>query len=417
MRKTVYLCLMMTLSLNMLAQIDLNDKNWDTLFIEDFSGIRGWDGHWEDSTGTPGYKPLWRCFCYNLWNSGVTKYSGKYPNYAAYQPSNAVFDPDNGTMRLIGEFKTEKNMTCDRNTISDTTYRPAPWRKYCHDCDLAPNPKLKIHYLTGMIESTDSMGYGYYEIRCKMPVHPGSHDAFWFWGAYGKYEEIDVFEHGITVGEGDTIRRFNSGIYYNPDGTNYLDDTVAGVVVHGAYNYAPLPYHIPKTNSALDEYHTYGCLWLPERVAWYFDGELFNEETDPSHIPQHPMWLKITHHEDSGANKGTEEAPDWWKGSDEMTVDYVKALRLETDCASDALVRDTAAFNGFNYAVKRSITMGGASTPLVIPDSTSFTMRAVEHITIDHALEVPLGSSMTLITQSCPECSQEGVHSQNYCPR
>ncbi len=32
MKKFIYLCGMMLLSLNMMAQIDLNDPNWDTVF-------------------------------------------------------------------------------------------------------------------------------------------------------------------------------------------------------------------------------------------------------------------------------------------------------------------------------------------------------------------------------------------------
>ena len=38
--------------------------------------------------------------------------------------------------------------------------------------------------------------YGYFEIRCQIPVHEGSKTAFWLWDAQTDeyYEEIDVFE-------------------------------------------------------------------------------------------------------------------------------------------------------------------------------------------------------------------------------
>lgn len=39
MKKIIYLCAMMLLCLNAMAQIDPYDKNWDTVFIEDFSGV------------------------------------------------------------------------------------------------------------------------------------------------------------------------------------------------------------------------------------------------------------------------------------------------------------------------------------------------------------------------------------------
>ena len=412
---------MLLLSLNTMAQIDPNDLNWTVVINDDFSENRFWDRHWDDSTGNPGYKPIWRCFCYNLWHSGVTKYSKKHPNYSAYQKSNSVFSSD-GTIKLVGQFKSAKNMTCDNtydeNSIPDTLYFPAPWHRYCHGCDSIVNPLLEIHYYSGMIESTDSLGYGYFEIRCKMPTHVGSHDAFWFWGDYGKYEEIDVFEHGSSLCDGDTTKGFNSGIYYNPDGPNYTSyfDSINGVTVHGAYNFAHCSYHTPVESPPLDQYHTYGCLWLPERIAWYYDGNLYNEETDPSHIPQHPMWLKITHHIDRGASPDYNSNDTWWLGTDEMTIDYVRAYKLDTECNINSIIRNSLDFYCFRYKVKHSITMGGQNAALVIPNGISFTMRAVEHITIDGAFEVPLGTEMTLITQSCPECFQEGVHSQNYCP-
>ena len=419
MKKFIYLCGMMLITINIMAQIDPYDRNWDTVFFDDFSGNRYWDRHWDDSTGIPGYKPLWRCFSYNLWKSGVTKYDKQYPNYAAYQRSNAVFGPD-GTLKLVGEFKTIKNMACGRNSISDTTYSPAPWRKYCHYCDDPANQDLVIHYYTGMIESTDSLGYGYYEIRCKMPVHPGTHDAFWFWGDYGTYEEIDVFEHGADMCAGNIEKGFNSGIFYNPDGPNYLpimDSVTNEELFHGAYNYSHISYLTPTTSQPLSEYHTYGCLWLPERIAWYFDGELFKEETDPTHIPQHPMWLKITHHLDNHAIFGSDTLPDWWRGTDEMVIDYVKHYKLKTDCDTNTVLRNNADFDGFHYSVKRSIAMGGQSgSTLSAPNNTTLTFRAVDSIIIDGPFEVPQGTEMTLIIQECPECSQDGVHSQTYCP-
>lgn len=417
MKKFIYLCGMMLLSMNMMAQIDLNDKNWDTVFIEDFSGNRYWDRHWDDSTGVSGYKPLWRCFQYCNWGSGVIAPEEYHGDFSAYQPSNTVFDSGN-TIKLVGSFKSEKSMTCDEN-FTDTTFFPAPWYKYCHYCD--PPSNHNIHYISGMIESTDSLGYGYYEIRCKMPIHRVSHDAFWLWGDYGKYEEIDVFEHSLYFCDGDTARGFISGIFYNPDNPYYKDTIINGVFYHGAYKYARCSYHAPSTSSTLDQYHTYGCLWLPERVAWYFDGNLYNEETDFSHIPQHPMWLKINHFEDKASFTVVEEDTIWWQGTDEMTIDYVKHYRLKADCSTDLVIRNVNTFQEFNnnnanYKVKRSITMGGQNSTLVIPNNINFTMRAVESITIDGAFEIPLGTKMTLITQNCPECSQEGVHSQNYCP-
>ena len=43
MKKFIYLCGMMLLSLNMMAQIDVNDKNWKRVFSDSFSDSgRSW---------------------------------------------------------------------------------------------------------------------------------------------------------------------------------------------------------------------------------------------------------------------------------------------------------------------------------------------------------------------------------------
>lgn len=61
MKKFLYLCGMMLMGLNMMAQIDLNDRNWDTLFMEDFSIVRDWsENKWQD--GSTDATSFWRCF-------------------------------------------------------------------------------------------------------------------------------------------------------------------------------------------------------------------------------------------------------------------------------------------------------------------------------------------------------------------
>ena len=97
MKKFVYLCGMMLLSMNIMAQIDLNDQNWECFIDEDFSGIRSWnDRYWEDDKDEVNYQPLWRCFAYHDWASGVT---GAHYERHAYQLINTVFDNTNHTLR------------------------------------------------------------------------------------------------------------------------------------------------------------------------------------------------------------------------------------------------------------------------------------------------------------------------------
>lgn len=383
MKKIVYICTMLLFNMDMMAQIDLNDKNWDTIFIENFSGIRGWSSQWQDlNASVSQYTSLWRCYA-NEWRSGVTTTNTAHQ---AYRPDNAAFGR-NQIMKLIGEFHSQYPMTCE------VDYYHAP----NHCCTIHPS----IHYYSGMIETIDPVGFGYYEVECQIPVHRGSASAFWFWSTNGgTYNEIDVFEHANILCYNDMERETVSGIWYNPDSTNYTLDTISG---YGAQRYAPMLYILSNLSPTLESYHRFGCLWMPEQVVWYVDGNVVNECHEPNHIPQYPMHLKITHLESDSAIIINGNDTVWWEGSDEMTINYIKAYRLKTNCSTNATIRSLTDFYNFNYQVCQSINMGGTQGLLSIPSNINFTMRAVDSITINGGFELPSGTGMTLIIQDCPE--------------
>lgn len=405
MKKSIYFCVILVMSMSLKAQVDINDKNWDTLFFDDFSGNRSWSNLWEDqNTSDPNYSPIWICFSDNFWNDGVTCYNtvlNKPLGYHAYQKGNAVFGTDH-TMKLIFEFKSNTPMSCDRNHVSDTLYSPAPWYKYCHFCN-SEHIHNNIHYYSGTIETINPVGFGYYEIECKMPVHDFESSAFWFWSVLGgTYNEIDVFEHSDLLCDGNLERGTLSGIWYNPLGINYYQNND----IPGAQRIVEHLQLLPIWSTTVEEYHRYGCLWMPEHVVWYIDGRVVNECNNPGQIPQFPMWLKITHY---GNGKMTDIHGNFWEGTDEMTINYVKAYRLKTNCNEDVVIRNLMDFSAFEFSTKHSIVMGGTNSSLVIPNNSNFTMRAVESITIDGAFELPQGAKMTLLVHDCPECSMEGV--------
>lgn len=401
MKKFIYLCGMMLLCMNVMAQIDLNDDNWECFIDENFSGNRSWSNLWEDKDlNDPNHVPFWRCFAYHRWNSGVTG-DIKHERHA-YQKNNAVFDNINHTLRLLGDLRSQNSLWCNDG------YDPAPWLKYCHFCDPIQHQHPSVHYHSAMIESIDPVGYGYYEIECKMPTHKGAYSAFWFWSNLGhKYNEIDVFERGERHCHANPEKQTISGIWYNPYGTNLQSSDSNS----GAHRYGHYLNTLPSDEPNLETYHTFGCLWMPERVVFYIDNEAVSEFNDPEKIPPHPMWLKITHLEDRDARIFPVKDVDtiWGDWHDEMTINYVKGYRLKTNCDEDVAVRSVSDFNNFNYTVKHTISMGGLSSTLTIPNDSVFTMRAIESITIDGSFEVLHGVEMTLMVQECPQCSMEGV--------
>lgn len=392
----------MLLSLNTMAQIDLNDRNWDTLFIEDFSIVRDWsENKWQD--GSTDATSFWRCFANESWPDGVT--TSVIFHRQAYQPSKAKFSLDS-TMKLIGEFKSQEPLRCGEG------YKHAPWAGTGHSCDsIIANQHPSVHYHSGMIETINPVGFGYYEVECKIPIHKGASSSFWFWGnVTGLYEEIDVVEHSALLCKTKLEKEISCGIWYNPDGPTYTADSNG----YHAHEYSRIEYILPETAQPLDQYHVFGCLWMPERVTFYCDGEIVNECTNQEHIPQHSMWLKITHKEDIAAYDSILQIENtiindtiWGNWNDTMTINYVKAYRLKTDCDTDAIIHSYTDFSNFDYSVKHSITMGSITGILSIPNNIEFTMRAVNSIIIDGGFEIPIGTCMTLITQDCPYCSDE----------
>jgi len=386
-------------SFDMSAQIDINDRNWDTLFIEEFSGNRYWNMLWEDrDLSSNNYNGRWKCFADEYWKSGVTT---KPEFHQAFRPENAVFYTDN-SLRLIGEYVNSLGLKCRTNAVSPPYYEPAPWIKYCHECDPEQDEHPKIYYYSGMVETIDPVGYGYYEAKSKMPLHKGSCSTFWLYSTLGNtYNEIDFFEHNSRLCTAGMERQISCGIWYNPEGVSFGADSLG----HYAHDIAREGPQLDVSSPALDQYHTFGCLWMPDRVTWYIDGQEVNCYSDTAWIPKHPMWLKIQHLEDDSAKING----SWWNGVDEMTIDYVKALRLKTDCETNSVIRTANDLNGFVFAVKHSIAMGSLTGTLTAPTDACFTFRAVESITIDGEFEVPVGTSLTLLTHPCPECSMEDV--------
>jgi len=153
--------------------------------------------------------------------------------------------------------------------------------------------------------------YGYFEARMKWQPIEGAWPAFWLipvQAAMGdspiEAGEIDIFE-----GQGTEPRTF-FGTIHRWKGSHELDST-------SRHNRFPLP---PQADFA--SYHTYGLLWVPGRVTWYFDGTALHSE---------PTY-RIFDHQDYFLILGMQEGSDWKAGdlngvsaqSLTLTVDWVR---------------------------------------------------------------------------------------------
>lgn len=386
MKKFVYLFGMILLNLNMMAQIDLGNGIWELVVIENFdTPARTWITNSFLSSDD-----FWRAYP----GHGVT--NKDYP--MIYQFTQCHFNDTDEVMELVSEYHSQ---------ITNNDYYLPQWMWLSQGGPGYPNNE-NLFFFTGSIDyvnynhythTIDKFLYGYFEIRCKLPIHNGSWPAFWLFGnGPDTYEEIDILEYTSHSGcDGDPLRGYSFGIWHNPNGTNYVEDGTND----GAHKFFEDFHHILTTDPDLRQYHTYGCEWMPDYVRWYCDGNIVAEYNDIRHIPQYPKTLKINYDLKDYALDNTNH-PDGWSGSDVMTIDYVKVYKLKTDCETDEYITTGTQFANYDRKMKHSITIGSLNGSVIVPSNTDVSMRANDFIQIDGEFEIPVGSQMTLSVHECP---------------
>lgn len=104
--------------------------------------------------------------------------------------------------------------------------------------------------------------YGKFEIRAKLPEGRGTWPAIWMlptdweYGGWPESGEIDIMEH-----------------------VGYDQDNIVGTIHTKSYNHG-INTQKGKTihvEGVSEEFHTYTMEWLPDRIRWYVDEELYNE--------------------------------------------------------------------------------------------------------------------------------------------
>ena len=398
MKKIVYLCGMMLLSMNMMAQIDLYDKNWKKTFSDEFTET---GRSWVNWSSSPDKK--WRGY------SGSRVTGGKC-EHQVYQYSHCHFCPVEGTMKLVSEY-------CD--TIWKNTYPLPGWMHNNYP------PSDSLFYFSGEIDARkdsiycqqDSLGflYGYFEIRCKLPQHKGTFPAFWLHGAYkdtidasnNYYEEIDIFEHSrnllhtnphwpgyIPPPESDSARVFSTGVYHNLSGLHPNFDTES---------FARDFHLVPLLSNDLSDWHTFSCEWMPDHVYWYFDENLVNSYFNKEHIPCHAMVLKTNYAIDDYAIYKPTNQPVWL-GSDVMTIDYIRVYQLNWDCDTDEVITCQNDLNSFivHPSVKNSISIASINGTITVGNTDKVTFRVADTFEITGPFQADCGCEFTVIRQDCP---------------
>ena len=157
--------------------------------------------------------------------------------------------------------------------------------------------------------------YGYYECRCKLQQKDGWWSAFWMQspiiGASLDPKltgsEVDIME-SFFVGDVHKHNVFTGG--YGQD--------MQRICVGGGYT-------VP-----VDEYHTYGLLWTPEKYVFYVDGKEDGEvRENVSAIEEFLLISTETIGYRHKAHRPTEQAIAAAKEGDEFRVDYVRVFDIK----------------------------------------------------------------------------------------
>ncbi|KWW40575.1 MAG: hypothetical protein F083_1501 [bacterium F083] len=239
-------------------------------------------------------------------------------------------------------------------------------------------------FVSGGIESVHkkSFSYGYFEIESKTPTsgNRGPWGGFWMQTGDGDnvWDEIDVLEpNGADTYYGT---QYNIGVSANDSGGNHL--AIAKKINN-----------LPDLSA---DFHKYAVIWTPKHVQLLFDGDLVYEEVNPNFIPTHPMYVFLTFQIDRKGNAPDASTifPLYWQFKN------FKYYRLKTDC-SISVVEDNFDFVNHDYKVYKSYSLSNST----IPNNTNVVLQARDYIILNGEFNVPLGSTLTMITHHgiCPE--------------
>jgi hypothetical protein len=138
--------------------------------------------------------------------------------------------------------------------------------------------------------------YGYFEVRMRWDTVNGAWPAIWMIPIQdilspGQQEEgeLDIFE-----GQGNTPDIFYGTIHDWKNGQDVANNNCCNA------------YQLPS-NVDLSQFHTYGALWTPGHVSWYFDNHLLNTvETYPIFDDLQQSYYLIL---------GSQEGANWTPGN------------------------------------------------------------------------------------------------------
>lgn len=267
-----------------------------------------------------------------------------------------------------------------------------------YDCAKQNSTGQPYSYTSGYLDTRSTFGFGYYEIRCKLPQGRGFWPAFWLHNggcdaasqAAGTsfYNEIDIFEN-----DGRDMTKHTSNLHaYIPGTVNPDTNNTAGCpIVSDAYQ----EYHLSSTDPDFSNWHTFAVDWTPNYFVWYIDGK---------EVRKSPNDIGITHPMHIIANLAIFpwDLPDASTPFPSlMTIDYMNRYKLKTNCSDVINLLTNTDLTNFTYSLKKQINIGNSSSSIIMNNAPKIIYRATDAITIQGDFTIPVGTEFIGITMPC----------------
>lgn len=193
-------------------------------------------------------------------------------------------------------------------------------------------------YASGLLHTMNSFSqaYGYFEMRAQLPAEPGTWPGFWLLRADGHWPpELDVVE---TYGANPTA--LVSSVHTGLNGGDTFQQvwTSQPTLVTG--------------------FHTFGALWTPQTVTFYYDGDAVGQLATPSDM-QGAMYPLI-------ALAMSRDVPGITGHANSMLVDYVRAYSSAASAVAVPL-GSVSSPDGLSTADLHGATTSTPATPTPAP--------------------------------------------------
>jgi len=365
-----------------LGQLPNNDPSWQLIFDDDFSGTSIDNSKW--NSNYPWNQGSYLLTCDNNQNGYFDTISSEYVGYRTWNFENCELN--NGVLKLISKQESYLGKVWDDwiPIIDPNTGDTIGW-----------NPIETWHnfnYTTGMLYSKMKIRYGYFEIRCKLPEPQNPHETkglgpnFWIFDGncdIAEYSEIDVFEFASEYG--NMVNMFTCNSHYRDVGGGTMQS-----------------YPIPEFFTIdFDDFHIFSAEWGADRIIYYIDNIPIFISPNPYPDDMCPMNIIVDINHPSNNFCDTAVSP-FTVFPYIYEIDYVKVWQLKQHCDDDITICNFNP-NIFDFAIYKSISIGGLGCTPTISSGENITLRATQSIVLDYGFTVESGAEFLAETTPCQQ--------------